>query len=70
MHKNNVIDGEALYIRLIQQTGENDFDELRVNDSGHNEGTSYLFSKQMNGSQGDGFLSVGTRTGTIELTMA
>ena len=37
-HK-NVIDGGKHFIRCIQKTGENDFDELQVNNSGHNEGT-------------------------------
>ena len=31
---------------------------------------NYLFSKQVNGCQGDGFLSVGARTGAIKLAMA
>ena len=30
----------------------------------------YLFSKQVNGCQGDGFLSVSIRTGIIKLAMA
>ena len=63
---------EALYIRRTQRTGENDLNMLRVNDSGHNEGTSYLFSKRVNWYQGDGFSSVGARTsrGAIKLAMA
>ena len=51
----NVIDGRKPFIRHIQRTGENDLNELRVNNSGHN---------------GDGFSSVGTRTGAIKLTLA
>ena len=30
----------------------------------------YLFSKRVNSCQGDGFLSVGARTGAIKLAMA
>ena len=47
-HK-NVIDGRKPFIRRTQRTGENDLNERRVNDSGHNEGTIILFSKRMNG---------------------
>ena len=54
VHK-NFIEGRKPFIRCIQRTRENDFNKLRVNDSGHNEG-----SKQVNGYQGNGFLSVGT----------
>ena len=35
----NVIDGRKQFIRSIQKTSENNFDELRVNDFGCNEGT-------------------------------
>ena len=39
-------------------------------DTMKDEGTSYLFSKRVNWWQGDGFLSVGSQTGTIKLAMA
>ena len=65
----NVIDGRKHYIGRLQKTGEKDRDKLRVNDYGHNEGT-HLFSKRVNVCQGDGFSSVGARTGAIKLAMA
>ena len=43
---------------------------LQVNHSSYIEGTSYLFSKQVNRCQGDGFSSVGAQTGDIKLAMA
>ena len=41
-----------------------DFNELRVNNSSHTKGTSYLSSKRVNGCQGDGFSSMGIRMAT------
>ena len=38
----NVFGGRKPFIRCTQRTGENDLDKLRVNDSGHNEGTICL----------------------------
>ena len=55
MHK-NVTDGRKHFVRLIEKAGEH---KLWVNDSGHNEGMYYLFSKWVNWSQGDDFSSVG-----------
>ena len=40
-HK-NVIDGRKHFIRRLRKTGENDWDKLRDNVSGHNEGTICL----------------------------
>ena len=40
-HK-NVIDGRKPFIRHTQRTEENNLNELRINDSGHNEGTICL----------------------------
>ena len=40
--RKNVIDGRKPFIGRIRKTGENDLDNLRVNDSGHNEGTICL----------------------------
>ena len=37
MYKINVIDRRKHFIRCIQKTGENDFNEIWINDSGHNE---------------------------------
>ena len=54
-----LIDGRKHFIRHIRKTGENDFDKLLVNDSGHNEGTSYLFSKWVNWCQGSVFQANG-----------
>ena len=51
------------------KTGEHNWNKLWVNDSGHNEGSYHLFGKRVNGCQGDGFSSVGTRTGAIKLAM-
>ena len=51
------------------KTDEKNWDKLRVNNSGYNKDT-ILFSKQVNGCQGDGFLSVGAQTGAIKLAMA
>ena len=45
-----------------------DINQLQVNDCWYNEGTT--FSKRVNECLGDGFFSVGTRTGTIKLAMA
>ena len=36
--RKNVIDGRKHYIGRLQKTGEKDWDKLRVNDYGHNEG--------------------------------
>ena len=60
------MEGSTLYKGRLQEIGENDLDKCRVNDSGHNEGTS----KRVNGCQGDGFFEWGTRTDTIKLVMA
>ena len=70
MHvRKNVIDGRKPFIMPISKTGENDLHKLQVNDCGYNE-RYYLFSKRVNWCQGDGFLSMGTRTGAIKLAMA
>ena len=44
----NVIDGREYFIKCIQKTGENNFDKLWVNNSGHNEGTICLVHKPVN----------------------
>ena len=38
----NVIDGRKHFIGRLRKTDENDLDKLRVNNSGHNEGTICL----------------------------
>ena len=38
------MEGSSYKVR-IQKTGENDFDKLRGNDSGHNEGTICLVNE-------------------------
>ena len=38
----SVIDGRKHFIRHLHKTGEDDWDKLRYNDSGHNEGTICL----------------------------
>ena len=38
----NVIDGRKNFTGHLRKTGENDWDKLQVNDSGHNEGTICL----------------------------
>ena len=40
--RKNVFGGRKPFIRRTQRTGENDLNKLRVNDSGHNEGTICL----------------------------
>ena len=40
--RKNVFGGRKPFIRNTQRTGENDLNKLRVNDSGHNEGTICL----------------------------
>ena len=40
--RENVFGGRKPFIRRAQRTGENDLNKLRVNDSGHNEGTICL----------------------------
>ena len=40
--RKNVFGGRKPFIRRTQRTGENDLHKLRVNDSGHNEGTICL----------------------------
>ena len=40
--RKNVFDGRKPFIRRTQRTGKNDLYKLRVNDSGHNEGTICL----------------------------
>ena len=67
-HK-NVFGRRKPFIRCTQRTGENNLNKLSVNDSGHNEGSYRLFSKQVNWCQGDGLSSMGARTGAIKLTM-
>ena len=42
-HK-NAIDGRKPFIRRMQRTGENDLNECRVSDSGHNKGTICLLN--------------------------
>ena len=37
-----LVEGSPAFIRRTQRTGENDLNKLRVNDSGHNEGTICL----------------------------
>ena len=41
----SVIDGRKHFIRHLRQTGEKEWDKLRVNDSGHNEGTICLVNR-------------------------
>ena len=43
-HK-NVFGGRKPFIRHTQRTGGNDLNKLRVNDSGHNEGTICLVNR-------------------------
>ena len=43
-HK-NVFGGRKPFISRTQRTGENDLHNLRVNDSGHNEGTICLVNE-------------------------
>ena len=38
----NVIEGRKPFITSIQESGENDLHELKVNDYGYNEGTICL----------------------------
>ena len=40
--RKNVFGGRKPFIRCTQRTVENDLNKLRVNDSGHNEGTICL----------------------------
>ena len=40
--RKNVFGGRKPFIRRTQRTGGNDLHKLRVNDSGHNEGTICL----------------------------
>ena len=40
--RKNVFGGRKPFIRRRQRTGENDLNKLRVNNSGHNEGTICL----------------------------
>ena len=40
--RKNVFGGRKPFIRCTQRTGENDLNKLRVNNSGHNEGTICL----------------------------
>ena len=40
--RKNVIDGRKHFIGRLRKTDENDLDKLRVNNSGHNEGTICL----------------------------
>ena len=63
--RKSIVDGRKHFIGPLHKTGEDDWYKLRDNDSGHNEGTYHLFSKQVNECQEDGFSSVGTRTGAI-----
>ena len=60
--RKNVFGGRKPFIRRTQRTGENDLNKLRVNDSGHNEGTIWC--------QGDGFFERGRMNGAIKLAMA
>ena len=43
--RKNVFVGRKPFIRRTQRTGENDLHNLRVNDSGHNEGTTCLVNE-------------------------
>ena len=63
--RKNDIDGRNHFIRHIRKTGENDFDELQVNDFGHKGGSIWV-----NWCQGDDFSSVGAQTGAIKLAVA
>ena len=65
-HK-SVIDGRKHFIGHLRQTGEKDWDncKLRVNDSGHIEGTICLVNR-CKGS----FLSMGALTGAIKVATA
>ena len=45
-HK-NVIHGRKLFITTIPKTGENNLHELRVNNSGYNEGTICLVNGEL-----------------------
>ena len=67
--RKNVFGGRKPFIKCTQRTGENDLNKLRVNDSGHNEGTICLVNG-VNWCQGGGFSSVGALMGTIKLAMA
>ena len=58
-----LMEGSSLRIKSIQKTGENDVNELWINDSWHNEGTICLVNEWM------GFPSMGTWTGAIQLVM-
>ena len=40
--RKSVVDGRKHFIGHLRKTGENDWDKLWVNDSGHNKGTICL----------------------------
>ena len=54
----------------MRKTGVMDIKRLQVTDSSYIEGTSYMFSKQVNRCQGDGFTNVGARTSAIKIALA
>ena len=58
------------FVWLLLKLDVTDVDELQDNNSSHNKSTTYLSSRWVNACQKDGFLSVGSRTGTIKLAMA
>ena len=43
--RKNVIDGRKHFIGHLRKTDENNLDKLRVNNSGHNEGTICLVNR-------------------------
>ena len=43
--RKNVIDGRKHFIGRLHKTGEDDWDKLRDNDSGHNKGTICLVNR-------------------------
>ena len=55
---------------MADTTSGIDFDVLRVNNSSHTKGSSYLSSKWVNGCQRDGFSSVSVQMGYVKLAMA
>ena len=58
------------FVWLLLKLDITNVDELQDNNSSHTKGTVCLYSKRVNGHQGDGFSSVGARTDAIKLAMA
>ena len=54
----------------MQKTCVLDIKQLQINDSGHIEGITYLFSERINRYQEYGFSRVGTQTDVIKLAMS